>query len=61
MSFLLIPVAEFLASGGAFAYATQYGAVLLSLILMYCVLFNDRSRKLAATRTELCMEYRGIS
>ena len=55
MSFILIPVAEFLVSGGAFAYATQYGAVLLSLILMYCILFNDRSRKLAATQTELTM------
>ena len=55
MSFILIPVAEFIASGGAFAFATQYGAVLLSLILMYCVLFNDRSKKLAATQLELTM------
>ncbi len=55
MSFILVPIAEFLASGGAFAYATQYGAVLLSLILMYCILFNDRSRKLASTQTELTM------
>ena len=55
MSFILIPIAEFLASGGAFAYSTQYGAVLLSLILMYCILFNDRSKKLAATQTELSM------
>ena len=55
MSFIVVPIAEFLASGGAFAYATQYGAVLLSLILMYCVLFNDRSRRLAATQTELAM------
>ena len=55
MSFIVVPIAAFLASGGAFAYATQYGAVLLSLILMYCVLFNDRSRRLAATQTELAM------
>lgn len=55
MSFILIPIAQYLASGGAFAYATQYGSVLLSLILMYCVLFNDRSRKLASTQTELAM------
>ena len=55
MSFIVVPIAEFLASGGAFAYATQYGSVLLSLILMYCILFNDRSRKLAATQTELAM------
>jgi len=55
MSFILVPIAEFAASGGAFAYATQYGSVLLSLILMYCILFNDRSRRLAATQTELAM------
>lgn len=55
MSFILIPIGQFLASGGAFAYATQYGSVLLSLILMYCILFNDRSRKLASTQTELTM------
>ena len=53
MSFILIPIAEFLVSGGAFAYSAQYGAVLLSLILMYCILFNARSRRLAATQTEL--------
>jgi len=58
MSFILIPVAEFLISGGAFAYATQYGAVLLSLILMYSIIFNDRSRKLASTQTELMMANR---
>ena len=58
MSFILIPIVEFAASGGAFAYATQYGAVLLSLILMYCILFQDRSKKLAATQTELTMATR---
>ena len=58
MSFILIPIVEFAATGGAFAYAAQYGAVLLSLILMYCVLFQDRSRKLAATQTELTMATR---
>ena len=58
MSFILIPIIEFAASGGAFGYATQYGAVLLSLILMYCILFQDRSRKLAATQTELTMATR---
>ena len=55
MSFILIPIVEFIASGGAFAYATQYSAVLISLILMYCILFNERSGKLAATQTELAM------
>lgn len=55
MSFILIPIMQFIATGGAFAYATQYASVLLSLILMYCIIFNDRSSKLAATQTELNM------
>ncbi|MBO6164597.1 MAG: serine/threonine-protein phosphatase [Lachnospiraceae bacterium] len=55
MSFILIPILEFLVSGGAFAYAAQYASVLLALILMYCILFNARSKKLAATQAELTM------
>ncbi len=55
MSFILIPIAEFVGTGVQFAFSTQYGAVLLSLILMYCILFNDRSKKLASTKTELSM------
>ena len=55
MSFILIPVLEFIMTGGAFAYSIQYGAVLLALVLMYCLIFNDRSRKLASTQTELTM------
>ena len=55
MSFILIPILEFVVTGGAFAYSIQYGAVLLALVLMYCLIFNDRSRKLASTQTELTM------
>ena len=55
MSFILIPILEFIVTGGAFAYSIQYGAVLLALVLMYCLIFNDRSRKLASTQTELTM------
>jgi len=55
LSFILIPILVYLITGGADGYATQYGSVLLSLILMYCILFNDRSSKLAATQSELKM------
>ena len=52
-SFIFIPIVHYIATGGVQGYATQYGSVLISLILMYCILFGDRSRKLASTQTEL--------
>ena len=51
--FFVIPILHYLITGGAFGYATQYGSVLVALVMIYCVLFNDRSSVLAATRTEL--------
>ena len=41
--------------GASFGEASQYGVVLMSLIVMYCVISNVKSRKLAATETELNM------
>jgi len=52
-SFILIPIVHYIATGGVQGYATQYGSVLISLILMYCILFGDRSKRLASTQTEL--------
>ncbi len=52
-SFIFIPIVHYIATGGVQGYATQYGSVLISLILMYCILFGERSRKLASTQTEL--------
>lgn len=52
-SFIFIPIVHYIATGGVQGYATQYGSVLVSLILMYCILFGDRSKKLASTQTEL--------
>ncbi len=52
-SFILIPIVHYIATGGVQGYATQYGSVLVSLILMYCIIFGDRSKKLASTQTEL--------
>ena len=55
LSFIFIPIVVYVLTAGADGYATQYGSVLLSLILMYCILFNDRGNKLAATQSELNM------
>ena len=53
LSFIIIPIIHYLFTGGAFGYATQYASVLLALIMMYCVLFTDRSRQMAVTQSEL--------
>lgn len=52
-SFIIIPIVHYVATGGVQGYATQYGSVLISLILMYCIIFGERSQKLASTQTEL--------
>ena len=58
MTFLLFPVIEYALMMGAFGNSAQYGMILMSLIVMYCVIFNDRSRKLASTQAELDMATR---
>ena len=55
MTFIVLPLIEFILIGGSFGEASQYGIVLMSLIIMYCVIFNAKSRKLASTETELNM------
>jgi len=55
LMFLLFPVFMYLFLGGTFGNAAQYGAVLMSLIIVYCIIFNYNSGKLAATQTELNM------
>ncbi len=55
LTFLLFPVFMYVVLGGSFGDAAQYGAVLMSLIIVYCVIFNYNSGKLAATQTELTM------
>ena len=54
-SFVIIPIAHYAAAGGEPGYATQYGSVLMSLVMIACILFSARSRKLTATETELKM------
>ena len=55
LTFIVLPLIEFVLIGGSFGEASQYGIVLMSLIIMYCVIFNAKSRKLASTVTELNM------
>lgn len=55
LTFIILPVIEFILIGGSFGEAGQYGVVLMSLIIMYCVIFNAKSKKLASTETELNM------
>jgi len=40
---------------GMFGNSAQYGMVLMSLLVMYCVIFDEKSRKLASTETELTL------
>ncbi len=55
LMFIFLPLIEYGIIGGSFGEASQYGIVLMSLIIMYCVISNYKSRKLAATETELNM------
>ena len=54
-TFIFLPIVEYIFLSGSFGEASQYGVILMSLIIMYCVIFNDKNRKLAATQTELDM------
>ena len=53
--FILLPIGIYMFLGGTFGNAAQYGMSLMSLIIMYCVIFNYNSGKLASTQTELNM------
>ena len=53
VSFVALPILNAVLTYGTFGISTQYVATLISIVLIYCVLFSDRSRSLAATQTEL--------
>ncbi len=55
LTFIFLPLIEYAIIGGSFGEASQYGIILMSLIIMYCIISNVKSRKLAATETELNM------
>lgn len=53
LTFILFPVIEYILMKGRFGNSAQYGMVLLSLIVMYCIIFTDKSRELLSTQAEL--------
>ena len=53
VSFVTLPILNAVITYGTFGISTQYMATLLSIVLIYGVLFSDRSKSLAVTRTEL--------
>ena len=54
LTFIFLPLIEYVFLGhGQFGNAGQYGVVLMSLIIMYCVIFIDKSKTLASTQTDL--------
>ena len=53
LMFIFLPILEYALTGGEFGNAGQYGVILISLIIMYCVIFNEKSQKLASTQVEL--------
>lgn len=55
LTFIFLPIVNYVLVQGTFGNASQYGMILMSLIIMYCIIFNDKSTKLAATQTELNM------
>ena len=59
LTFLFLPLMNYVSTLGKFGNASNYGMILISLIVMYCIIFNYNSSRLAATQTELSMA-RGI-
>ena len=53
LTFILFPLIEYVLMGGQFGNAFQYGMILMSLIIMYCIIFIEKSRTLAATQTDM--------
>ena len=55
LTFIFLPVVNYAMTEGAFGNASNYGMVLMSLIIIFCIIFNDKSSRLASTQTELNM------
>ena len=55
LTFIILPLIEYIINGGMFGNSAQYGVILMSLIIMYCVIFNYYTNKLASTQAELTM------
>ncbi len=55
MTFICFPLLNYVIVGGTFGNASQYGMILVSLVIMYSIIFSNKSSKLAATQNELNM------
>ena len=55
LTFIFLPLFNYLMTFGAFGNASNYGMILLSLVIMYCIIFNYNSSKLLSTQAELNM------
>lgn len=53
ISFITIPVVNQILVARSFGISTQYSATMLSIVLIYCVLFADCGKTLSATEQEL--------
>lgn len=53
LTFIFFPLIEYIIMAGQFGNSAQYGMVLLSLIIMYCILFTDKSKELLSTQAEM--------
>lgn len=55
LMFIFLPLFNYLTTPGEFGNASNYGTILMSLVAMYCIIFNYNSSKLVSTQTELDM------
>ena len=55
LTFIFLPIIGYAMIYGEYGNAVNYGMTLLSLIMMYCIIFNYNSTKLAATQADLDM------
>ena len=55
MTFICLPLINYVVVGGTFGNASQYGMILFALIIMFAIISSAKSSKLAATQNELNM------
>lgn len=53
LTFIFLPLFNYFTTPGEFGNASDYGMILMSLVIMYCIIFNEKSEKLVSTQTEL--------
>ena len=53
LTFIFLPLFNYFTTPGEFGNASNYGMILMSLVILYCIVFNYNSSKLVSTQTEL--------